>query len=149
MRHSIQFVVAALAVASLQVAGCQEASTYTKVEPAHVDHKEGEAISKLTLTEKAIERLDVQTTAVREGRVNGAESEPSKSIVPYSSIIYIANGEAFVYTSPEPRVFVRQPVEVDYIEGDMVVLKNGPAPGVLVASVGVQELLGTEFGVGH
>lgn len=150
MRHCCQFVAALLAVASLQLVGCKEGSTYTKVEPAHVDHKEGEEISKLTLTEKAMERLDVQTAPVREGKVSGAsETEASRSIVPYSALIYFADGGAHVYTSPEPRVFVRQPVEVDYIEGDMVVLKSGPAPGTQVASVGATELFGTEFGVGH
>jgi hypothetical protein len=40
-------------------------------------------------------------------------------------------------------------VEVDYIEGDTVVLNDGPAPGTVVASVGVAELYGTEFAVGH
>ncbi len=150
MRHSLKFVVATLAVASLQFTGCKEASTYTKVEPAHVEHKEGEEISKLTLTEKAMERLDVQTAPVRDGKVSGApENEAARSVVPYSSIVYVATGDAFVYTSPEPRVFVRQPVVVDYIEGDIAVLKTGPAPGTLVASVGVTELFGTEFGVGH
>ena len=148
MRPSIHFGIAAVAVATFQIAGCKEASTYTKVEPAHVEHKEGEEISKLTLTEKAVERLDVQTSPVREGTA-ATEGQPATTIVPYSSIIYIADGKAFVYTSPEPGVFVRQPVEVDYIEGDNAVLKNGPALGVLVASVGAVELLGTEFGVGH
>jgi hypothetical protein len=40
-------------------------------------------------------------------------------------------------------------VEIEYIEGDTAVLKNGPAPGVQVASVGVQEIFGEEIGVGH
>jgi hypothetical protein len=150
MRHSFYFAVTTVVFASLQFVGCKEASTYEKVEPAHVEHKEGEEISKLTLTEKAMERLDVQTAAVQEGKANGAaETEPARPVVPYSAIVYVPTGEAFVYTSPEPRVFVRQPVEVDYIEGDMVVLKSGPAPGTQIASVGVTELFGTEFGVGH
>jgi hypothetical protein len=150
MRVHFQFVIAALAVASLPFAGCKDGSTYTKVEPAHVEHKEGEEFSKLTLTEKAMERLAVETTPAREGKVeDAAEAEASRTVVPYSAIIYLADGKPFVYTSPEPRVFVRQPVEVDYIEGEMAVLKSGPAPGTQVASVGVTELFGTEFGVGH
>ena len=149
MRPSIRLIVAALAVAGLQLTGCQEKSTYTKVEPAHVDHKEGEEISKLTLTEKAMERLDIQTTPVRQAEASGSESEPASSVVPYSSILYVAKGDAFVYTSPQPRTFVRHPVDVDYIEGDQAVLKAGPPPGTQVVSVGVAELFGTEFGVGH
>src|SRR5688572_30502921 len=124
MRHNIHFTVALLAVALLQFVGCQEASTYAKVEPAHVAHIDGQEISKLTLTEKAMERLNVQTAPVREAKSAGAENAAAGSVVPYSSIIYVAQGGAFVYTSPEPRVFVRQPVEVDYIDGDMAVLKS-------------------------
>jgi hypothetical protein len=150
MRLPSPFVTVLLALASLPLAGCQEGSTYKKVDPAHVDHKEGEAISKMTLTDKAMERIDVKTTPAREGKVEGAaEGEAARIVVPYSSLIYFADGSTHVYTSPEKNVFVRQPVEVDYIESDMVVLKKGPAPGTLVASVGAQELLGTEVGVGH
>jgi hypothetical protein len=115
-----------------------------------VEHKEGEEFHKLTLTEKAMERLAVETAPVREEKVEGAaEGGAARLVVPYSALIYVADGSAFVYTSPAPRVFLRQPVEVDYIEGDTVVLKSGPPPGTQVASVGATELFGTEFGVGH
>jgi hypothetical protein len=147
MRQRILFAIPAMALATMLLSGCEEASTYTKVEPAEVEHKEGREILKLT--EKAMERLDVQTAAVQNGKPAGAESDSARITVPYSAIIYVPTGEAFVYASPEPRVFVRQPVEVDYIDGDVAVLKSGPAPGSLVASVGVALLLGTEIGVGH
>jgi hypothetical protein len=150
MRLPSSFVTVLLALASLPLAGCKEGSTYKKIEPAHVDHLEGEAIHKMTLTDKAVERLDVQTTPAREGKVEGApEGEAARIVVPYSSLIYFADGTTHVYTNPEKNVYIRQPVEVDYIEGDMVVLKKGPAPGTLVASVAAAELLGTEVGVGH
>jgi hypothetical protein len=149
MRQSFHFIVAALAAASLQLAGCQEGSTYTKVEPAHVEHKDGEEISKLTLTEKAMERLNVQTAPVRERQNAGGENAGPGSVVPYSAIVYVAQGGAFVYTSPEPGVFIRQAVEVDHIDGDVAVLKAGPALGTQIVTVGATELFGTEFGVGH
>jgi hypothetical protein len=149
MCHTIQLAVAAVALAGLGLAGCSEKSTYTKVEPAHVEHKEGEEISRLTLTEKAMERIAVETAAVREGQAATAEGEQARSIVPYSAIVYVAQGDAFVYTSPAPRTFLRQPVEVEYIDGNEAVLKTGPPPGTQVAVVGVTELFGTEFGVGH
>jgi hypothetical protein len=152
MRHTIHRTLVALAVAGLPLSGCQEKSAYTKVEPAHVEHKEGEEISKLTLTEKAMERLDVQTTPVLEGAANGpdgSEGAPARVVVPYSAIQYVAKGDAFVYTSPQPRTFIRVPVDVESIEGGQAVLKSGPPPGTQVVSVGVAELFGTEFGVGH
>jgi hypothetical protein len=64
-------------------------------------------------------------------------------------LIYDAQGTTWVYTSPQPMTFVRHKVVVDYIEGLTAVLSDGPAAGTLVASVGVAELYGTEFAVGH
>jgi hypothetical protein len=70
-------------------------------------------------------------------------------VVPHSSLIYGAHGESWVYTSPEPLTYVRHPVVVDYVEDDLAVLSDGPAAGTEVVSVGVAELFGTEFEVGH
>jgi hypothetical protein len=72
-----------------------------------------------------------------------------RKVVPHSSLIYGAHGETWVYTSPEPLSYVRHPVSVDYIEGDLAVLSDGPPAGTDVVSVGVAELFGTEFEVGH
>jgi hypothetical protein len=101
----------------------------------------------VTLTEKAIERLDLKTAPVREERVSRSSSP--RKVVPYSSLLYDPHGGTWVYTSPQPRTFVRQQVKVDYIEGDVAVLNEGPPTGTTVASVGVAELYGTEFEVGH
>ena len=72
-----------------------------------------------------------------------------RKVVPYSSLIYDPHGQTWVYTSPKPRTFIRRKVEVDYIEGNVVVLDDGPPTGTVIASVGVAELYGTEFKVGH
>jgi len=64
-------------------------------------------------------------------------------------LIYDPKGQTWVYTSPQPRTFVRHKVDVDYIEGNIVVLNEGPPMGMVVASVGVAELYGAEFKVGH
>ena len=77
-----------------------------------------------------------------------AGKEP-RIVIPYSSIIYDEHGRAWVYTSPEPLVYVRHPVEVDFIEGDLAVLHNGPPLGTSIVTVGIAELYGTEFGIDH
>ena len=71
-----------------------------------------------------------------------------RKVIPYSAVIYDLTGDTWVYTSPEPLTFVRQPVTVDYIEGDTAVLVDGPDAGTLVATVGVAELYGADTGVG-
>ncbi len=64
-------------------------------------------------------------------------------------MIYDPHGKTWVYTSTkESRSFIRHEVDVDYIEGDIVVLNEGPPVDSIVAAVGVAELYGAEFDVG-
>ena len=82
--------------------------------PAQVDKIEGSELSRVTLTEKAAERIGLETASVREQELDGS----LRQVVPYSSLIYDPKGRTWVYTSPQPRTFVRQQVEVDSIDGD-------------------------------
>jgi hypothetical protein len=136
-------------VVGLTFLACQpNTSSHQKIEPAHVAHIQGSDFNLVTLTQKAMERLDVQTTAVREMPVELSESK-RRIVVPYSAVLYDAQGQTWVYTSPKQRSFVRHRIEVDFIDGDFAVLNDGPPVGTLVASVGVAELYGTEYGIGH
>jgi hypothetical protein len=142
MKYIIRLMVAALVIAGLQLIACQRHQGAHHVEhPAEVKKIEGSDLSTVTLTERAMQRLDVKTDQVRE--------QGGKKMVPYSSLIYDPNGQTWVYTSHQPRTFVRHKVDVDKIEGDTVVLNAGPPAGTVVASVAVAELYGTEFKVGH
>ena len=69
--------------------------------------------------------------------------------VPYGAVLYDASGRTWVYTNPEGRVYVRASIKVDYIDGDVAVLQEGPAAGTQVVAVGASELYGTEVGVGE
>jgi multidrug efflux pump subunit AcrA (membrane-fusion protein) len=109
-----------------------------------VEAIEGTELNRLTLTEKAAQRLDIQTAQVREEQVDGAQ----RLVVPYSALIYDLEGKTWIYISPQPLTYVREPVTVDQIEGDMVVLVEGPATGTEVVTVGVAELYGTDTGIG-
>jgi hypothetical protein len=136
------FVIAALVFAGLQFTACQSHNGAHHAEhPAEVEEIPGSDLKKVTLTEKAVQRIDLRTDKVRE--------QQGQKIVPYSSLIYDPHGETWVYISTAPRTFMRHKVEVDYIKGDIVVLKDGPPAGTVVASVAVAELYGTEFAVGH
>lgn len=70
------------------------------------------------------------------------------TVTPYASLLYDIHGGSWVYENPSPGVFVRSRVEVDYITGDLAVLRRGPAPGTVVVTEGAAELFGTEFGGG-
>jgi hypothetical protein len=71
-----------------------------------------------------------------------------RKIIPFAAVMYDAKGNTWVYTNPEPFVFVRQPIKIDTIVGDEVLLVDGPPAGTQVVTVGAAELFGTEFGVG-
>jgi hypothetical protein len=72
-----------------------------------------------------------------------------RTVIPYGALIYDLNGDTWVYTSPEPRTYIRETITVDYIDGDLAVLVEGPAAGTEVVTAGAAELYGEEFGVGH
>jgi hypothetical protein len=131
------------------ISGCEKpAGAAAKVElPAIVEKIEGSDLSRVTLTESAMRRLGVETAAATEGKSPRTESR--QTAVPYAALLYDPQGNTWVYTSPQARVFVRASVDVDFIQNDVAYLKSGPAPGTNVATVGVAELYGTEFTVGH
>lgn len=142
-------VVVALLVGP-QLAACQGQVSQSKIEPAQIEPIEGSEFSYVTLTEKAIERIDLQTVVVRETQIPGSEgSLVTRKVVPYSALIYDPNGKTWVYVSTEPGKFVRRPAEVERIEGDEAVLLSGPDKDTTVAAIGVAELYGAESGVGH
>ena len=91
--------------------------------------------------------VPVAEATARPDGIGGRAAIPRK-IVPYSAIIYDANGNTFVYISPEPLTFIRSAISVDYIEGDRAVLFDGPPTGTAVVTVGAAELYGTETGIG-
>jgi hypothetical protein len=67
--------------------------------------------------------------------------------VPYRAVLYDSDGGTWVYTSPQSLVFIRVAVKVDYVDGEVAVLADGPPAGTQVVTVGVTELYGAEVGV--
>jgi hypothetical protein len=99
---------------------------------------------RLVLVPKAVERIGIRTVSV-EALVSGGDQ---RTAIPYGALIYDTKGEAFVYTNPAPLTFVRHSLRVEAIQGDRVILADGPPAGASVVSVGASQLLGIELGVG-
>jgi hypothetical protein len=125
----------------LLLSGCRDLATEEEVgyEPAAVEPIEGSELARVILTEDAARRIGLDTTAVT--------SRGARTVVPESAVWVDVNGDEWVYTSPEPLVFVRAQVVVDRYDDGSAVLRDGPALGTEVASIGVPELIGSEFGV--
>ena len=148
MERQNRWLVLAPLVGGLYLAGCQQvAEKAEKVKPAHVEHIEGEEVSRVTLTEKAAERLGVTYDVIRDQRA--PRSGTVRRVVPYGAILYDVSGRTWVYTSPDSLVFVRREIKVDYIEGDVAVVSDGPPAGTRVVTLGATELHGAEFEIGH
>ena len=149
MRHSKRWIaVLGLLIAIPQLSACTQTSAEATsgAGPATVEHVEGsEDVSRLTLTAKAVERIGIQTTPISETTVAGKR----RKVVPYGAVLYDADGKTFVYVSSAPNTYVREPITVDFIQGDRAVLTAGPAAGTAIVTVGAAELYGTETGVGH
>jgi hypothetical protein len=112
--------------------------------PVTVEAVAGTDVSRVTLSEQAAQRLQVQTAPVAAQTVNGAD----RLTVPFAAVLYDTSGGTWVYTNPQPLVFVRAPIVVDHIDGDTAVLSQGPAAGTKVATVGTAELSGSEKDIG-
>jgi hypothetical protein len=131
--------------AGLFLCGCAEtpeSSTSHADDHATVEHVEGTDLSRLTFSASAVGRLDIQTEMVRLGA-------RGTIVIPYSAVIYAADGGTWAYTIAPPAGFLRHPIAVDHIDGRSAVLSKGPPSGSHVVTVGAAELLGTELDVGH
>lgn len=138
---AITLVLGALLPASPLLA----ASAYGAVKTAAASKVEainGSALKKITLTQRASERLDIKTAQV-------AVDAAGIITAPYAALLYDRHGKTWAYTNPEPLVYVRHAVVVESIKGGVAFLKEGPPAGTVLVVVGASELHGIESGVGH
>jgi hypothetical protein len=127
--------------ALLLLSGCRDLTTEEEAgyEPAAVEPIEGSDVARVILTDDAARRIRLDTAPVT--------SQGELTVVPESAIWVDVNGDEWVYTNPETLVFVRAQVVVDRYESGSAFLRDGPAPGTEVASIGVPQLIGSEFGI--
>jgi hypothetical protein len=139
--HGRRWVTGLLIIAGLLSSACAAVGEDegTLHDPATLEPIAGSDVSRVTLTEEAAVRLDIEVDPVL--------SAGSATTIPYAAVFYTATGETWTYTNPEPLTFVRVPIVVDHIRGDHVFLSDGPPSGMDVVTQGAAELYGTETGV--
>ncbi len=142
MRSGRAFTVrSVLALALLGAAGCTQSSAAPTAgeEPATLQAGEAGAPDRITLSEHAETRLGVRTTPVT--------GTAGALVVPYSAVVYGADGSAFAFARTEPHVYARTPLTVASISGDTAALSAGPSTGTQLVTVGAPELVGIEAGI--
>ena len=127
--------------AALSLSACKEAEEETAegYQPSHVESVKGadDDVQHITFTKEGAERTGLETAEVR--RSGG------RKVIPYAALIYNDEAKTFVYTTPKPREFIRATVTVDRIEGQRVLLKDGPPAGTKIVTTGATEVYGTEI----
>ena len=139
----VALVVAALLTLSLPACSQPQAEAVPAADtPATLEEVPGTDLHRITLTERAVERLGLKTGMAASG-------PQGKLTVPYGAILYDSQGRTWVYTNPELRVYVRQAVSVERIAGEAALLRDGPPIGTAVVTLGAEELFGEEFDTAH
>jgi preprotein translocase subunit SecF len=146
MKQVYQWLISVLCIATVLVSGCgpvarAQETAAARVEAVRVEPIPGSDVSRITLTQEAAQRLDIQVAEVGTTDIGGEQ----RSVVPYAALIYDLEGGVWAYTSPEPLTFVRERLDVDTIQGNMAVVSAGPSVGTRVVTVGAAELYGAEF----
>ncbi|MBA2598141.1 MAG: hypothetical protein H0V00_16065 [Chloroflexia bacterium] len=143
MRYSKLFMAGLVLVGSFGLATMSRVEAQDEAvpsEPSHVETIEGSDLKRVTLSERAAERLGIATAPVVADEGSGA----GQTTIPYSAVIYDEHGGTWAYTTTEPLVFMRDAIGVERIDGDTAYLTDGPAAGTEVVTVGSAELVGTE-----
>jgi hypothetical protein len=129
----------AAALVAVALSGCTEveSSDVEGYQPSKLQEVEGSDVKQVTFTTEGAERTGVRSAPVRR--------DGDQLVVPYSALLYDGEGATFVYTEPKPLSFLRAPVAVDRIEGERVLLTDGPAAGSRVVTTGAAEVYGSEL----
>ena len=136
MKRNPLFILLVLLVAALALAACGPKTSATeKINPSSLEPIEGSDLQRVILTEKAAQRIGVETVPA------------SEMTVPYAAVIYDIEGNTWVYTNPEPLTFVREQIVIDRIDGDQAFLAEKLETDAPIVTVGVIEIYGTETGV--
>lgn len=139
VRHAI--LLAAVA-ASLLLAGCGSSSTSAK--PAGPKgptvKQEAGGVKRITLQDIEVKRLGIELAEVTK--------TDTGLVMPYPSLLYDPTGKEWAYMTSESNTFVRTPLKVKTIEGDKVILAEGPPAGTKLVTKGAVQLYGIDFGVG-
>jgi hypothetical protein len=131
----------------VSLSACGEASsgydyeTASHHDPAELEPIKGTDVNRVIIDAEGVERAGIQTAPIRQ---NG-----QGTVMPHSAVIYDAEGHSYAYTSPEPRTYVRQKIVIDHVDGDSVMLTDGPPAGTEVVTVGAALVYGSEFEVAH
>jgi hypothetical protein len=143
LQRRTRWLAVGAVAAGLVLSGCADKSSESELTgPATLVERGDDQVPQVVLADdKAAERLGIEYVAIVD--------EAGAKVIPYSAVVYDADGKTWAYTSPKALTFERTPITVTGIAGDKATLSDGPATGTEVVTVGGAELLGVEAGIGY
>jgi hypothetical protein len=132
---------AGIAVLAMALTACSEVESKKSEEyqPATVSTADPSGGPRVKFTREAARRIALTTSTVSgTDRALGVE---------YAALIYDKQGMTWLYTVQEALTFQRVKVVVARIEGNRVILSDGPPPGTRVVTQGVTQVYGAELGM--
>lgn len=138
-----------LVLCIVSLAGCSRSAAHTDAEiggdPAQVTALGGpDQRHQIKLSADSAQRIGLQTSTMQIRAFTGRAPQLT---VPLAAVLYDEDGTTWVYAETAQLTFQREPVVITRVNGDLAVLRSGPAPGTAVATVGAAELRGSEDGV--
>jgi len=137
-------IAGAAAVAVTALAGCGGTTTTAASggppPSARLERTGPHGALSVVLTTLGAQRAGIQTAPA-------APAGPGRAVVPDSALLYQPDGGTVIYTVTGPLTYTLATVGVASIQGGQVIL-TGLAPGTAVVTVGGEELLGVQDGVG-
>jgi hypothetical protein len=139
-RGRVTGAVACAALVITCLAGCGPVTPgqANLVAPAKLERVGGSL--SVVVTPLGRQRIGIQTTV--------AVAAGTMTEIPFAALLYEPDGKTAVYTQTTPLIFTRQFITVSKIVGDNVLVSAGLAKGAQVVTVGAEELLGVQNGVG-
>jgi hypothetical protein len=138
-----------VAVIALTSTACSRSSSKQDKAANHqatVEKIAGSEGARVTLTDKAIERIGLETVAVKDAPAGSSGATRAMS---NAAVLYDPSGHTWAYTSPAHGTYVRTPIVVERVVGDEALLSDGPPSGTEVVTLGAAELYGAESTFGE
>jgi hypothetical protein len=144
-------LVALTILAALTATACSKKSTTddrAAAHPAKVEHVTGSDSATITLTDKAIERIGLETSTMHSAPTD-AGGAAGMLALSNAAVLYDASGRTWAYVSTARGTYVRTPITVETFNADDALLSAGPPVGTVVVTTGAAELFGAESTFGE
>jgi hypothetical protein len=113
--------------------------------PAKVERVAGSESATVTLTDKAIERIGLETARVKDAPAGTG----SRLALSNAAVLYDATGRTWAYVSTAHGTYVRTSITIERFDADDALLSAGPPTGTEIVTTGAAELFGAESTFGE